>query len=298
MNCLSTDQRVKILQLIVEGTSMRSIGRVLDVSPNTVDKLLREAGQACIAIHDAHVRKVHAQRVQCDEIWSFCYAKQKNVAKAKAAPPDAGDVWTWTAIDPQTKLMIAWLVGDRSATSAGILIDNLKSRLAHRVQLTTDGHAAYLQAVEDAFGIDVDFAQLVKIYGDAPSTKGEARYSPAQIVTARPTRIAGAPDPAHISTSMVERHNLTIRMSLRRFTRLTNAFSKKLENHVNALAVDIVHYNFIRIHKTLRISPAMAAGLTDQLWDWEDIVKIMDAMAPPPGPRGPYRKQPPATANP
>ena len=255
--------RVRISQLIVEGTSMRSIGRILDVSPNTVDKLLREAGQACISIHDRQVRNVHAQRVQCDEIWSFCYAKQKNVATAKNAPPDAGDVWTWTSIDPQTKLMIAWFVGDRSATSAGILIDDLKNRLANRVQLTTDGYHAYLQAVEDAFGIDIDYAQLVKIYGDAPLSKGEARYSPAQIVTAAPKRIQGIPDPAHISTSMVERHNLTIRMSLRRFTRLTNAFSKKIENHINALAIDIVHYNFIRIHKTLRMSPAMAAGITD-----------------------------------
>ncbi len=277
---------------------MRSIARVLDVSPNTVDKLLREAGQACIAIHDAQIRNVQAQRVQCDEIWSFCYAKQKNVATAKRPPPEAGDAWTWTAIDPQTKLLIAWFVGDRSATSAGILIDDLKSRLANRVQLTTDGHSAYLQAVEDAFGIDVDFAQLIKIYGDAPAQQSDSRYSPAQIVTAKPKRITGSPDPVHISTSMVERHNLTIRMSLRRFTRLTNAFSKKLENHINALAVDIVHYNLIRIHKTLRMSPAMAAGLTDRLWSWEDILKIMDAMAPPPGPRGPYKKRSPAATGP
>jgi IS1 family transposase len=297
MNRLSIDQRVKILQLIVEGTSMRSIGRVLDVSPNTVDKLLREAGEACTAIHDRQVRNVHAQRVQCDEIWSFCYAKQKNVATAKRPPPEAGDVWTWTAIDPQTKLLIAWFVGDRSATSAGVLIDDLKSRLANRLQLTTDGYHAYLQAVEDAFGIDIDYAQLIKIYGDSPTSKGWSRYSPAQIVTAAPKRIQGAPDPAHISTSMVERHNLTIRMSLRRFTRLTNAFSKKLENHINALAVDIVHYNFIRIHKTLRMSPAMDAGLTDRLWSWEDIIMVMEAMTPPPSPRGPYRKRPPATAS-
>ncbi len=273
---------------------MRSIGRVLDVSPNTVDKLPREAGQACITIHDQGIRNVRAQRVQCDEIWSFCYAKQKKVATAKSPPPEAGDVWTWTAIDPQTKLLISWFVGDRSATAASVLIDDLKNRLANRVQLTTDGYHAYLQAVEDAFGADIDYAQLVKIYGEAPASKGEARYSPAQIVAAERKRIEGSPDPDHISTSMVERHNLTIRMSLRRFTRLTNAFSKKIENHINALAVGFVHYNFIRIHKTLRVSPAMAAGIADHLWSWEEVIARMDAIAPPPAPRGPYKKQAPA----
>jgi IS1 family transposase len=275
--------------MLVEGASMRSIGRVMDVSPNTVDKLLREAGAACQAIHDKEIRNIRATRVQCDEIWSFCYAKQKNVPSAKHPPSAAGDVWTWTAIEADHKLLISWFVGDRSATSAAILMDDLKARLANRVQLTTDGHKPHLDAVEDAFGADVDFAQLVKLYGDTTQTKGQARYSPAQIVAAIKTRIEGSPDPAHISTSMVERHNLTIRMALRRFTRLTNAFSKRIENHIHALAIHFVHYNFIRIHKTLKVSPAMAAGVAKTLWSWKDVVRQMDAMAPPPKPRGPYK---------
>jgi IS1 family transposase len=261
----------------------------LNVSPNTVDKLLREAGAACLAIHDQEIRNVRAVRIQCDEIWSFCYAKQKNVQAAKNPPSSAGDVWTWTAIEAQNKLLISWFVGDRSAASAAILMDDLKTRLVNRVQLTTDGHKPYLDAVEDAFGADIDCAQLVKLYGDAPKAQGQARYSPAQIVAAVRKRIEGSPDPAHISTSMVERHNLTIRMALRRFTRLTNAFSKRIENHIHALAIHFVHYNFIRIHKTLKVSPAMAAGIATTLWSWEDIIKRMDAMAPPPTSRGPYK---------
>ncbi|WP_158808608.1 helix-turn-helix domain-containing protein [Beijerinckia sp. L45] len=288
MNRLPFETRVKILHMLVEGSSMRSIGRVLDVSPNTVDKLLREAGAACMEIHDREVQNVRSARIQCDEIWSFCYAKQRNVGVAKSPPDKAGDVWTWTAIDAQTKLLVSWFVGDRSAVSASILMEDLKSRLANRVQLTTDGHGAYLEAVEDAFGADIDYAQLVKIYGEPPKTRGESRYSPAQIVAAERRRIEGSPDPDHISTSMVERHNLTIRMALRRFTRLTNAFSKRIENHVNALALHFVHYNFIRIHRTLKVTPAMAAGVTTVLWSWDDIVEQMDAMAPPSQPRGPY----------
>jgi len=235
------------------------------------------------------VRNVKASRIQCDEIWSFCHAKEKNVATAKAAPEGAGDVWTWTALDADTKLIVAYNVGDRSAGAALDLMDDLRDRLANRVQLTTDGHKAYLEAVEEAFGADVDFAQLVKLYG--PTVSAPGRYSPAECIGAKKVRIEGQPDIAHVSTSYVERQNLTMRMSMRRFTRLTNAFSKKLDNHVHALALYFAFYNFCRIHKTLRMSPAMAAGITDRLWSLEDIVAKIDELAPAPKPRGPYKKR-------
>ncbi len=289
MNKLSLAKRTQILAMLCEGSSMRSISRIADVSINTVSKLLVEAGEACLAIHDEHVRNVRSARIQCDEIWSFCYAKQKNVADAKAAPADAGDVWTWTAIDADTKLMVAYFVGDRGAESAKILMDDLGTRLANRVQLTTDGHKAYLEAVEGAFGADVDFAQLVKLYG--PTITAPGRYSPAECTGAKKVRREGNPDVAHISTSHVERMNLSIRMQNRRFTRLTNAFSKKLDNHIHALALYFAFYNFCRIHKTLRVTPAMAARITDRLWSLDDIVAKIDAMAPEPKPRGPYRKR-------
>jgi IS1 family transposase len=270
---------------------MRSISRIVDVSINTVSKLLVEAGEACLAIHDETVRNVKASRIQCDEIWSFCYAKAKNVPTAKAAPDGAGDVWTWTAIDADTKLMVSYFVGDRGAESAMILMDDLRSRLANRVQLTTDGHRAYLEAVEGAFGADVDFAQLVKLYGELSGNSPERRYSPAQCNGAIKRRVEGNPDIDHVSTSHVERMNLSIRMQNRRFTRLTNAFSKKLDNHIHALALYFAFYNFCRIHKSLRVTPAMAAGVTDRLWSLDDIVAKIDAMAPPSAPRGPYRKR-------
>jgi len=268
---------------------MRSISRVADVSINTVSKLLVEAGEACLILHDETVLNVKASRIQCDEIWSFCHAKQKNVASAKAAPEGAGDVWTWTALDADTKLIVSYYVGDRSGESAMVLMDDLQARLANRVQLTTDGHKAYLEAVEGAFGGDVDFAQLVKLYG--PTITAPGRYSPAECIGARKQRVEGNPDIAHVSTSYVERQNLTMRMSMRRFTRLTNAFSKKLDNHIHALALYFVFYNFTRIHKTLRMSPAMAAGITDRLWSLEDVVAKIDEMAPEPKPRGPYKKR-------
>ena len=288
MNRLSSAKRKLILQLLVEGSSIRSISRVADVSPDTVSKLLRDAGEACLRIHDREMRNIRAKRIQCDEIWSFVYAKQKNAPTAKAAPPGAGDVWTWTAIDSDTKLVISWLVRDRSYVSAGLLMENLKDRLANRVQLTTDGHSAYLQAVEDAFGADIDYGMLVKTYGEPTPTRGESRYSPAQIVAAERKRIEGSPDPDHISTSHVERHNLTIRMALRRFTRLTNGFSKRLQNHIHALAIYFVHYNFIRIHQTLKVSPAMVAGVTQRLWSWTDVLAAMDASMPKSMRRGPH----------
>lgn len=287
MNKLPLAKRIQILAMLCEGSSMRSISRIADVSINTVGKLLVEAGEACLAIHDEHVRNVKASRIQCDEIWSFCYAKQKNVANAKAAPDGAGDVWTWTALDADTKLITAYFVGDRSGESAMILMDDLRSRLSNRVQLTTDGHKAYLEAVEGAFGADVDFAQLVKLYG--PTITAPGRYSPAECIGARKQPVEGNPDIAHVSTSHVERMNLSIRMQNRRFTRLTNGFSKKLDNHIHALALYFVFYNFCRIHKTLRMSPAMAAGVTDHLWSLEDVIARIDADAPAPKPRGPYK---------
>lgn len=289
MNKLPLAKRTQILAMLCEGSSMRSISRVADVSINTVSKLLVEAGEACLTIHDETVRDVKASRVQCDEIWSFCHAKQKNVATAKAAPEGAGDVWTWTAIDADTKLIVSYFVGDRSGESAMVLMDDLQGRLANRVQLTTDGHRAYLEAVEGTFGGDVDYAQLVKLYGSTIAAPG--RYSPAECIGAKKVRVEGNPDIAHVSTSYVERQNLTMRMSMRRFTRLTNAFSKKIDNHIHALALYFVFYNFTRIHKTLRMSPAMAAGITDRLWSLEDVVAKIDELAPAPKPRGPYKKR-------
>jgi IS1 family transposase len=289
MNKLDHAKRVQILAMLCEGSSMRSISRVADVSINTVSKLLVEAGEACLILHDETVRNVKASRIQCDEIWSFCHAKAKNVATAKAAPEGAGDVWTWTAIDADSKLIVSYYVGDRSGESAMCLMDDLQARLANRVQLTTDGHKAYLEAVEGAFGGDVDFAQLVKLYG--PTITAPGRYSPAECIGAKKQRVEGNPDIKHVSTSYVERQNLTMRMSMRRFTRLTNAFSKKLDNHIHALALYFVFYNFTRIHKTLRMSPAMAAGVTDRLWSLDDVIAKIDELAPAPKPRGPYKKK-------
>ena len=291
MNKLPLAKRTQILAMLCEGSSMRSISRITDVSINTVSKLLVEAGEACLALHDETVRNVKASRIQCDEIWSFCYAKEKNVAVAKAAPDGAGDVWTWTAIDADTKLMVSYFVGDRSGESAMILMDDLRARLANRVQLTTDGHRAYLEAVEGAFGADVDYAQLVKLYGELGGSSPERRYSPAVCNGIRKRTVEGRPDERHVSTLHVERMNLSIRMQNRRFTRLTNAFSKKLDNHIHALALYFAFYNFCRIHKSLRVTPAMAAGITDRLWTLEDIVAKIDAMAPAPKPRGPYKKR-------
>ena len=292
MNKLPLQTRITILNMLVEGSSMRSISRITGVSINTVTKLLEDAGKACAAYHDANVRTVKARNVQCDEIWSFCYAKEKNVAAAKAAPDGAGDVWTWTAIDRDTKMILAFEVGDRSAATARDFMDDLADRLATRVQLTTDGHKAYLEAVEGAFGMDVDYAMLVKLYGDATGQKGhEKKYSPAECTGARKELISGSPVKELVSTSHVERQNLTMRMGMRRFTRLTNAFSKKLENHLHMLSLYFVHYNFVRTHKTLRMTPAMAAGVASTLHDMAWLAGIVDAAALKPGPRGPYKKK-------
>ena len=278
MNKLPEHKRIAILSMLVEGSSMRSISRVVGVSINTVTKLLVDAGQACERIHDEMVRDVHSQRVQCDEIWSFCYAKAKNVSRAEAAPEGAGDVWTWTGLDSDSKLVIAWsLSPGRDASYALDFMDDLRERLANRVQLTTDGHKAYLEAVEGAFGGNVDYGQLVKLYGADPSIP-QGRYSPAHCVGSKRLVVVGSPRSIDISTSYVERHNLTTRMSLRRFTRLTNAFSKKLEHHAYALALYFVWYNWIRAHKSLGgKTPAMTAGLAEQPYGWDWIISRMDS---------------------
>ncbi len=253
---------------------MRSISRVVGVSINTVTKLLVDAGKACADYHDKHVRNVKASRVQCDEIWSFCYSKQKNVPENKIG--EAGSVWTWTALDSDSKLIISWLVGGRDSDYAIEFMDDLRKRLENRVQLTTDGHKAYLEAVEGAFGGDVDYAMLIKLYGE-PTNKGpERKYSPSICNGAKKKDVVGNPEHDYISTSHVEHHNLNMRMSMRRFTRLTNAFSKKLENHCHALALYFIYYNFVRIHKSLKVSPAIAAGVSSRLWGMEDIVNIID----------------------
>jgi IS1 family transposase len=265
MNKLPLAKRVQVLHLLVEGNSLRAASRISDVAYNTVAKLFVDAGRACAAYQDQALRNLPSKRLQLDEIWSFIYAKQKNVAKAKAPPKNAGDVWTWVAIDADTKLVASWRIGDRSGETALAFVDDLASRLANRVQITTDGHRAYLEAIEGAFGGDVDYAVLHKVYGAVPeSAKG--RYSPAECIGCEKHRVEGDPDIKHVSTSYVERQNLTMRMSMRRFTRLTNAFSKKVENHALSVALHYMHYNFCRIHKTLRITPAMAAGVTDKLW--------------------------------
>jgi IS1 family transposase len=292
MNKLPLQTRITILNMLVEGSSMRSISRITGVSINTVTKLLEDAGRACAAYHDVTVRDVGSKDVQCDEIWSFCYAKEKNVATAKAAPDGAGDVWTWTAIDRDSKMILAFEVGDRSASTARDFMFNLADRLANRVQLTTDGNAAYLKAVGDAFAADIDYAMLVKQYGEPLGvTPSERRYSPAECTGAIKEPIFGKPNMDRVSTSHVERANLSMRMGMRRFTRLTNGFSKKLENHLHMLSLYFVHYNFVRMHKTLKMTPAMAAGVTNTLRDMTWLVSMIDAAAPKPGPRGPYRKK-------
>ncbi len=275
MNKLPLAKRVQILSMLVEGSSMRSISRVCDVSINTVAKILADAGEACIEHHDQTVRGVKSKRIQCDEIWSFCYAKKKNVPTAKAAPGDAGDIWTWTALDADSKLIVSYLVGSRDAECANAFMQDTALRLASRVQLTTDNLKTYLDAVEDAFGGDIDYAILVKLFGD--TVAGAGRYSPAECTGVKKERMMGSPDQKHISTSYVERQNLSMRMSMRRFTRLTNAFSKKVEAHMHAVALYFTFYNFVRQHKTLRVSPAMAAGISNRLWSMEDIVALIDA---------------------
>lgn len=274
MNKLSTEKRAEILRLMAEGMSIRAIVRVTGASKNTVTKFMVDAGCAVAEYQDRVLRNLTCKKIQCDEIWAFCYAKQKNVKGAKAAPQGAGDLWTWVAIDADTKLVPSWLVGDRSIQSAMYLMKDLKSRVVNRMQITTDGLKSYLIAVDSVFGEDVHYAQLIKLYGEAPT--GDKRYSPAECVGCRKSRVKGTPDKKHVSTSFVERQNLTMRMNNRRMTRLTNAFSKKAENHAHAMALYFMTYNFVRIHQTLRVTPAMAAGVTDKLWDYTDVVNVVE----------------------
>jgi IS1 family transposase len=288
MNKLPLEKRKQIVQLLVEGNSLRSTSRIADVSINTVTKLLVSVGAACAEFHNEKVVNVKSQRIQCDEIWSFVQAKEKN-ATEEQKETGAGDVWTWTAIDADSKLIVSWLVGERDAVAANYFMHDVSLRLTNRVQLTTDGHHAYLDAVDNAFKLDVDYAQLVKLYGAPTGTsQTERKYSPNECNGTKTNVVSGEPNPKFISTSYVERQNLTMRMHMRRFTRLTNAFSKKLENHCHAIALHFVYYNFARIHKSLRVTPAMQAGLTKRVMSIEDICMLADIEAPKK--RGSYKK--------
>lgn len=274
MNRLSPQERERIIQALVEGNSIRATCRMTGVAKGTALKLLAEIGPVCDQYQDVTLRGLTCRRVQCDEVWAFCHAKEKNVPEEKRGQFGFGDVWTWVALDADSKLVPCWYVGRRDAEDARTMISDLASRLSHRVQLTTDGHRAYLVAVENAFGSGVDYAMLVKLYGSV--TKEEARrYSPAKCVGTETMTIMGNPDPREISTSYVERQNLTMRMQMRRFTRLTNAFSKKIENLQHALALHFMHYNFCRVHKTLGMTPAMAAGVANHPWSIGEVVALL-----------------------
>ncbi|MBX9655251.1 IS1 family transposase [bacterium] len=273
MNRLSLEKRCQVVKCLVEGNSIRATVRMTGIAKATVSKLLVDLGTACAAYHDEHVRNLTSARIQCDEIWAFVYAKEKNVPASKKGEFGYGDVWTWTALDADSKFMVSWMVGWRDSGTAREFMLDVASRLSKRVQLTTDGHRAYLDAVEDAFGGEIDYSMLIKLYGEARD--GQARYSPAVCTGCKKSKVTGRPDPEHVSTSYVERQNLTMRMSMRRFTRLTNGFSKKVENLEHAIAIHFMHYNFVRIHQTLRITPAMKAGVADHKWDIEELVSLM-----------------------
>jgi IS1 family transposase len=281
MNRLSRERRAQVLRALVEGNSIRATCRITGTAKGTVLTLLADAGAACSEYQDAVLRNLPCKRLQCDEIWSFCHAKAKNVPEEHIGEFGYGDVWTWTAIDADTKLVPSWLVGTRDATAANAFMLDLAGRLRSRVQLTTDGHKPYLEAVEGAFGADIDYAMLIKLYGSDPES--ERRYSPATCIGAETRYVMGNPAPEHVSTSHAERQNLTMRMQMRRFTRLTNAFSKKVENLEHAVALHFMHYNFARSHQTLqkrdftKPTPAMAAGVTDHIWSIEEIVELIEA---------------------
>ena len=274
MNKLTTEKRAQIVSCLVEGNSIRSTVRMTGAAKNTVTKLLVDLGSACSRYQDETLRNLECSSIQVDEIWSFCYAKQKNVPEDKQGQFGFGDVWTWTSICADSKLVPSWMIGGRDSEWANVFMNDLASRLKHRVQLSSDGHKAYLEAVEGAFGCEVDYAMLIKMYGK--SLEGERRYSPSEYIGTEFRKITGNPDPQKASTSYVERNNLTMRMGMRRFTRLTNAFSKKVENLECAVALHFMYYNFSRIHRTLKVTPAMAAGVTNKLWEIKDIVSLLD----------------------
>jgi IS1 family transposase len=276
MNTLTNEERIRVVAALVEGNSIRSTSRMTGVARNTITKLLIDLGIACMRFHDEYVRNVRVKRLQCDEIWAYVGAKAKNVSPAKKEI-GWGDVWTWVGIDADTKLVVSYLIGGRGADWAMDFMQDCASRIKGRVQITTDGHRAYLEAVEGAFGMDVDYAQLQKIYGNSLET--EARYSPATCIGCDMKVVSGNPDPKHVSTSYVERQNLTMRMHMRRFTRLTNGFSKKLDNHAYAVALHFMYCNFVKIHSTLRVTPAVEAGLSDHVWDMAELIGIIDLMA-------------------
>jgi len=288
MNSLYNKKRTQVIAALVEGNSIRATVRMTGVAKNTVTKLLVDLGQACAEYQDKAFRNLNLKRIQCDEIWSFVGAKAKNAIDEQKAN-GYGDVWTWVAMDADTKLVPCWAVGKRDPLTAYEFIGDLADRLANRVQLTTDGHKPYLEAVEAAFGSEIDYAMLDKIYGKAQGKNDEIRYSPAECVGCETKWVAGRPDEKHISTSDIERQNLTMRKSMRRFTRLTNGFSKKVENHMAAIALHYMYYNFVRIHRSLRVTPAMAANVTNRLWEISDIVALLpEAVAKE---RGPYKKR-------
>jgi IS1 family transposase len=275
MNKLTRSKRSQVVSALVEGNSLRAVSRMTGVSKVTILKLLADLGRACADYQDKALHSLPCKRVQCDEIWSFCYAKDKNVPADRRGKFGFGDIWTWVALCADTKLVVTWAIGTRGAGTANEFMNDLAGRLAHRVQLTTDGHRVYLEAVESAFGSAIDYAMLVKIYGN--DRESETRYSPAECIGCRSVAITGNPKPKDISTSYVERQNLTMRMQMRRFTRLTNAFSKKVENHAHAIALHYMHYNFCRVHQTLRVTPAMEAGIADHVWSIEEVVSLLDS---------------------
>lgn len=288
MNVLPIEKRAQILHLLVEGNSMRAASRIADVSINTVTKLLVDTGTACLAFQDEAIRNINSKRVECDEIWSFCQSKEKNVSEEFKGQKGYGDCYTWTAIDADSKLAISWLVGRRDVEYAEAFMADLASRLSGRIQLTTDGYGPYINAVEKMFAGAIDYAMLVKIYEES-SKQEQRRYSPAGFVKAEKRRMNGTPDMDKVSTSYVERQNLTMRMGMRRFTRLTNGFSKKVENLEHAVSLHFMYYNFARVHKTLRVTPAMEAGIADHVWSMEEIAGLVKVEAP--SKRGPYKKR-------